>query len=206
MDIIEKLKNKKELRDLDEGFLNRLLSNYKDIDFKKIRKDLRRAYGMFKKVKYNRDIKAYELIFEITGKPESVLDLGCGYSPMHFPYKDIKYHCADIGHDYVKEKGFIFDMLNDDYGKLPEVDVVFLFKVLESLEYFKRNVSKEILEKLRCKYIIASFDKKSLSGKEIKKKGRIWFRRILGELGLEYSVFDYGDEIFFVIKKHLKVI
>ena len=201
MDIIEKVKDKKELRDIDEDFLKRILNSYKEIDFKKARKDLRRVYGMFKKLKYRRDNRVYELIFEITRKPKSVLDLGCGYSPLHFNVKEVKYYCADIGNDYVKDKGFIFDLLNDDYSKLPKVDVVFLFKVLESLEYFKRNISKEVLQKLKCKYVVVSFDKKSLSGKEIKKKGRLWFRRILRELNLEYEVFDYGDEIFFVVKK-----
>lgn len=201
MEIIEKVKAKRELRDLDEGFLRKILKNYKEEDFKKIRRDLRIVYGMFKNLRYNRDDKVYELIFNITGRPKRVLDLGCGYSPLYFPYKDIKYYCADIGEDYVKDKGFIFDLLNDDYNKLPKVNVVFLFKVLESLEYFKRNVSKEIIQELKAKYIVVSFDKKSLSGKEIKKKGRSWFRRILSELNLSYEVFDYGDEIFFVIKK-----
>jgi hypothetical protein len=201
MDIIEKVKDKKELRDIDEGFLRRILKKYKEEDFKKIRRDLRIVYGMFKNVKYKRDRKAYDMIFKITGKPKSVLDLGCGYSPMHFPFKSINYYCADIGKNYVKDKGVVFDLLNDDYSKLPKVDIVFLFKVLESLEYFKRNVSKEVISKLKCRYIVVSFDKKSLSGKEIRKKGRSWFRRILNELGLEYEVFDYGDEIFFVIKK-----
>ena len=201
MDFIEKLKNKKELRDLDEGFLNRIIQNYNDLDFKKIRKDLRKVYGMFKKIKYERDNKVYEKIFQITGKPESVLDLGCGYNPSYFPYNDVKYYCADIGRDYVKDKGFVFDLLNDDYSGLSRVDVVFLFRVLESLEFFRRNISKEIIEKLKCKYIVVSFDKKSLSGKEIRKKGRAWFRRILSELKMEHDVFDYGNEIFFVIKK-----
>src|SRR3989344_7759454 len=201
MDIIEKVKDKKELRDIDEDFLKRILNSYKEIDFKKARKDLRRVYGMFKKLKYRRDNRVYELIFEITRKPKSVLDLGCGYSPLHFNVKEVKYYCADIGNDYVKDKGFIFDLLNDDYSKLPKIDVVFLFRVLESLEYLKRNVSKEIIEKLKCKYVVVSFDKKSLSGKEIKKKGRLWFRRILSGLNLTYEVFDYEDEIFFVVKK-----
>ncbi len=199
--MIEKIKDKKELRDIDDNFLKRIISRYKEVDFKKIRKDLRMVYGMFKKVKYKRDNKVYELIFEITGKPKKVLDLGCGFSPLYFPYKDIEYYCADIGHEYVRDKGFVFDMLYDDYDKLPEFDVVFLFRVLESLEYFKRNISKEVLQKLKCKYVVVSFDKKSLSGKEIKKKGRLWFRRILSELNLEHEIFDYGDEIFFVIKK-----
>src|SRR3989344_1765833 len=109
MDIAEKIKDKKELRDLDENFLRRILSSYKEIDFKKARKDLRIVYGMFKKLKYKRNDKVYELIFEITGKPKSVLDLGCGYSSLHFDIKGVKYYCADIGHDYIKDKGFIFD-------------------------------------------------------------------------------------------------
>ena len=43
--------------------------------------------------------------------------------------------------------------------------------------------------------------KKSLSGKEIRKKGRSWFRRILTDLKLKYEVFDYENEIFFVVEK-----
>ena len=202
MDIIEKIKSKKELKDLDDRFIERILNKYKKIDFKKARRDLRKAYGMFKRVKYKRDKKAYEIIFRITGRPKEVLDLGCGHSPFYFPYKDIKYYCADIGHEYIKDKGFIFDLLHDDYSRLPKVDVVFLFKVLESLEHFKRNISKDVIQKLKCRHIVVSFDKKSLSGKEIRKKGRSWFRRILNELNLEYEVFDYGNEIFFVIKKY----
>jgi len=201
MDFIEKVKNKKELRDLDDAFLRRIIEGYKTKDFKKIRKDLRRVYGMFKSVKHKRSKEAYEMIFRITGRPKSVLDLGCGYSSGYFPFEDIRYYCTDIGYGYVKERGFIFDLLSDDYMKLPRVDVVLLFKVLESLEYFKRNVSKEVIRKLRCRYVVVSFDKKSLSGREIRKKGRSWFRRILGELNLNYEVLDYGDEIFFVIKK-----
>lgn len=196
---IQKVKDKRELRDLDENFLKNIIGKY--TDFKAIRRDLRKVYGMFKGVKYTRDSKVYDLIFEKTGKPKSVLDLGCGYAPLHFPFKDIKYHYSDIGGEYIKNGGFIFDLIHDDYDELPKVDVVFLFRVLESLEFFKRNISKEVISKLKCKYVVVSFDKKSLSGKGIKKKGRVWFRRILNELDLKYEVFDYGNEIFFVIKK-----
>ena len=202
LDFIKKIKSKKELRDLDKNFIENIIKNYKLKNFKRIRRDLRRVYGMFKGLRYTRDKKVYELIFKITGKPKSVLDLGCGYAPLHFPFKNINYYCCDVGHDYVKDKGFVFDLLHDDYDKLPKVDVVFLFKVLESLEYFKKDISKDIIKKLKAKYVVVSFDKKSLSGKrEIRKKGRKWLRRILKELNLDYEIFDYRDEIFFVIKK-----
>src|SRR3989344_4796183 len=97
MELIQKIRDKKELRDLDENFLRRMLADYKRPDSKRKRRE-----------------KVYGMIFKITGKPKKVLDLGCGYSPMHFNVRGVKYYCADIGHDYVKNKGFIFDLLNDD--------------------------------------------------------------------------------------------
>ena len=220
--IVKDIKRKKELRDLDEDFLrNRIKESYKgDFNkkskeykkfFKNIRKGLRESYGVFKNVREERDKDVYKKIFEITGKPKSVLDLGIGYSK--FPFKDIIYYGCDIGKDYIKEcneylkrnkikgKCFVFDLLGD-VKKLRKVDVVFLFKVLESLEIFKKNISKDIVKNLKCKYIVVSFAKKVLSdNRYIKKKGRKWFRKILKDLKYEYKIFDYKDEIYFVIKK-----
>ena len=220
--IVEDVKSKKELKDLDENFLksrikelykgnfNKKSKEYKKF-FKEIRKKLREVYGGFKNIKESRDKEIYAKIFSITGKPKKVLDLGCGYSK--FPFKDIEYYGCDIGKDYVercneylkknkiKGKCFIFDLLGD-VKKLKKVDIVFLFKVLESLEAFKKNISKKIIKNLKCKYVIVSFAKKVLSDKGyIRKKGRKWFRRILKELKYEYKIFDYKDEIFFVVKK-----
>ncbi len=39
----------------------------------------------------------YEKIFAITGKPKSILDLGCGLNPVSFPYmglKDVQYYAT----------------------------------------------------------------------------------------------------------------
>ena len=247
-EIIEDLKNKKELRELDEEFIkNRILEYKLDIEadnyeefkrdkkfktfFKDLRRKLRIVYGMYwfkirkdkelleqhhstkERVKYYTEV--YKKIFEITGKPNSILDLGCGLNPLSYEYLDgkIEYFVADIGRDIkiikeffdknnIKGEAFVFDLISGDYNKLPEADVCFLFKVLESLESIERNISKEIIKKIKCKYIVVSFAKMALGGKiEIKKKGRSWFRRILSELGYEFEVFDVGNELFFIIKK-----
>ncbi|MBU2634495.1 MAG: hypothetical protein KJ674_04590 [Nanoarchaeota archaeon] len=219
--IIEDVKSKKELKDLDEGFLgervreiykgkfNKKNKDYKKF-FKEIRKKLRETYGGFKRVREER-VEVYDKIFEITGRPKSVLDLGCGYHK--FPFKDIEYYGCDIGKDYIDEcnkhlkknkikgKCFVFDLLGD-VKKLKKVDVVFIFKVLESLEVFEKDISKKIVKDLKCKYVVVSFAKKVLSDKGyIKKKGRKWFRILLNELKYEYKIFDYKDEIYFIIKK-----
>jgi hypothetical protein len=215
MDVIKKIRTKKELKDLDEDYIvNRVgkLNLKNKEDFKNLRAQLRKVYGMFKNLKFTRSDEVYDKIFAVTGKPKKILDLGCGVNPLHFPFKNIEYYASDIGHEYVddsneyfkenkiKGKAFIFDLLSGDYSKLPKVDVVFLFRVLESLEYYIRNYSKEVIEKLNAKYIVVSFDKEGLSRKRrLKKKGRIWFRRILRELGYHYEIIDFENEIFFVI-------
>jgi len=217
MDVIKKIRTKKELKDLDEDYIvsrvGKLNLKNKE-DFKNLRAQLRKVYGMFKNIKFTRRDEVYDLIFKITGKPKKILDLGCGYNPLHFPFKDIEYYASDIGHDYVndvneyfnennlKGKAFIFDLLSGNFSKLPKVDVVFLFRVLESLEYYTRDYSKEVIEKLNAEYVVVSFDKEGLSRKRnLRKKGRSWFRRILKEMGYHYNVIDFGNEIFFVIHK-----
>ena len=233
-ELINKVKNKKELRDLDEDFVRNVVvelsKKYKDKDlFKEARRILRLAYGMYKvkenslekhpstreRFAYYKEI--YNKIFEITGKPSIILDLGCGINPLSYYYLGCKpeYYACDIGQDYVNivneffsknkitGRAFLFDLAYGDYSKLPKADVCLLFKVLEALELIKRNISREIVKKLSCKYIVASFAKKALGGKiTIRKKGRIWFKRILNELGYKYDILDIGDEIFYVISKY----
>lgn len=225
-EIIKDIKSKKELRDLDEKFIKNRISglyktDFKDFNkkskdykkfFKEIRKKLREVYGAFKYIKDEKDTKTYKFIFSKIGKPKSILDLGFGYT--RFPFKDIEYYGAEIGQDYIdkgneylkknkiKGKCFIFSLVDEDINKLPNVDVVFLFRVLESLESIKKNISKNIIKDLRCKYIVVSFAKRVLGNKEyIRKKGRKWFRVTLKKLGYKYEIFDYEDDIYFVIKK-----
>ena len=101
----------------------------------------------------------------------------------------------------IKGKVFAFNLLKDDYSKLPKADICFLFKVLESLESIRKNISKEILKEINAKWIIVSFSKRSITGKLIRKKGRSWLKRMLAELNYDYQTLDIGDEIFYVIRK-----
>ena len=229
LDIVKELKNKKELRDLDGGFIKNRIEDYlklKKVDFsnkksksykeffKDIRKKLRDVYGSFKIVKCKRDKKFYKIIFKETCGAKKILNLGCGLDPLEFPFKDFEYYACDISHDNIKKvndyfkknkikgKAFIFNLVDEDVKKLPKAEIVFIFRVLESLEAIKKDISYKIIKNLKCKNIVVSFDKKALGGKKtIKKKGRKWFRLILKKLGYEHKVIDYKDEIVFVIKK-----
>lgn len=243
-DIIQEIKKKEELKNLEDSFikdrindylkkhsinletLDERSSHYKDL-FKTVRKKCFDVYGLFKpesntlnehissKERLEYYPRIYKEVFEITGKPKTILDLGCGLNPLSYKYLECKptYYASELSkedcktiQEFFKEnsiKGevFAFDLLSEDYSKLPKVDVCFLFKVLESLESIKKNISKEILQKINAKWIIVSFSKTSITGRPIKKKGRSWLKRMLAELNYEYQVLDIGNEIFYIIKK-----
>ena len=227
--LINKLKSKKELKDLDDNFIKSrineyLLKNKVDLDnernknyrlmFKFLRKQLREVYGVFRVIKEERNIEFYKEVFD-EFKPKSVMDLGCGLEPLRYTTinPNTKYYCYDINIKEIKKinelfkknningKARSFNLIND-LSNLPKVDLCMILKVLESLESIKKNFSKELLKKIKSKIIIVSFAKIAL-GKNIriKKAGRSWFRRILKELNYNYYIKDYDDEIFFVIKK-----
>jgi len=226
LSIIKDLKSKKELKDLDNKFiLNRIKEYPKKIDFsnkrskeykeffKEMRKKLREVYGRFKIVKNKRDKKFYELVLEDCGA-KKILNLGCGLDPLEFPFRDFEYNACDISQENVKEvndylkknkingKAFIFNLVDEDIYKLPKADVVFIFRVLESLEAIKKDISEEILKKLKAIIIIVTFSKVALGEKKvIRKKGRKWFRILLKKLNYDYKIIDHKDEIIFIIKK-----
>src|SRR3989344_4758522 len=235
-EIAEDIKGKRSLSDLDEEFLkSRILEKvdkYKiDVnkDFKKlkrkdrykeyfkdIRKTLRKIYGVYREIKEKRSKKTYLEIQEKIGSFSSVLDIGCGLSPLEYIEifgKDKTYYLTDISKESIKEiknymqenkikgKASIFNAFDNYNDKLPKTDVIFLFRMLESLESIKKGSSERLFKKLKAKIILVSFSKIAIGkGEEIKKKGRSWFRRMLSKNGYSFEDFDLEDEIFFLIK------
>ncbi len=121
-ELIKKLKEKKELKDIDISFISHRIDEYiKDNNleekfnslgffrtssykkmFKDLRKKLREVYGIFRAKSFmeNPSIKErlvyykeiYYKIFSITGKPKKILDLGCGLNPLSYEYLGCKPH------------------------------------------------------------------------------------------------------------------
>ncbi len=227
--IINKLKSKKELKDLDDNFIKaRILeySNKNKVDlrnersksyrlmFKTLRKKLREVYGMFRIVKEERNLDFYKEFFN-KFKPKTVMDLGCGLEPLRYTtLYNSKYYCYDINsneiikiNDFFKKnnvngKADVFNLVDNNLEKLPKTDLCFILKVLESLETVKKDFSKELLSKIKAKIIIVSFAKVALGKRvKIRKAGRSWFRRVLKQLNYDYEIKDFNDEIVFIIRK-----
>lgn len=144
---------------------------------------------------------------------KSILDLGCGMNPIAYNYlkwKNVKYYATELTEDdvnfinnfFTKEKidgeAFVMDLLK--IGDLPKVDVCFMFKLLDTLESLERDISKKVLDKVNCKWLVVSFPTFSLGGrKRLPIKRLVWFERLIKDY--DYNTFELGGEFFYVIRK-----
>ena len=153
----------------------------------------------------------YKDIFTITGKPKSILDLGCGLNPMSYPFMDLKaptYNAREWApgdvdiltryFDIVGLKGSVerADLLTA--REFPKADVCFLFKLIDVLENEKRGIARDLFASIDAKHLIISFATKTLGGQEMRTK-RKWFTDILDSKGWTYQTIETDNEIFYVV-------
>lgn len=154
----------------------------------------------------------YQRLYKhLDNPPKSILDLGCGFNPFSYAYLPNKpaYHCADIAcadlqliQEYLNEQKITssthcIDLTDTKkVQQLPTVDVAFAFKVFDSLETRSRDVTKELLEAIPAKTIIASFPTKSI-GQRKTIGPREWFMQLITEKSVKEVTLD--NEQFFII-------
>lgn len=166
----------------------------------------------------------YRDIFAITGKPRSVIDLGCGLNPLsllfmhleHITYlaSDFSQQECDFLQEYftlVKEKYRVegtticLDLLDDADTErlktLPQVDVCFLFKMVDLLDRKRHKRSEKVIQAVNARYVVASFSTKTISGHRMDRPTRKWFMLMLNRLGYSYQEIDKQNEMFYVIMK-----
>lgn len=167
--------------------------------------------------------KIYKKIFEVTGKPKSILDLGCGMNPFSYPFikeaigNDCKYYASDISEEdcnfiqrYFKKmhiKGITFPLDLREIKEanildiFPKTDVCFLFKVLETIEKGRHKIAEMIINAVNSEYVVASFPTKTISGARMLHPYRGWVERMCKRLDYEYTILTFENEIFYVIRK-----
>lgn len=164
----------------------------------------------------------YAQIFKFTKKPKSIIDLGCSLNPISYIFtnlNELRYYAYDINKDDISllKKYFVlmkrYTKLNGDaeilnilkinsIKNIPYADVCFMFKVIDPIEYTKGHKSSEsIIKNINCKYIVASFATKTLSGKSMNYPYRGWFERMLNRIELSFEKILFENEVFYVIKK-----
>jgi len=165
----------------------------------------------------------YRKIFEITGKPKKIIDLGCGINPVSIPFmklnhRELEYYAYDINEaeilslneffklEKINGKAEILDLAGvENIKKLPSCDVCFMFKLVDVLEESKKGhkYSEEIIKILaeKCRFIVASFATRTLGGRKMMFAERGWIERMLNRIGMKFEKLEFENEIFYVVSK-----
>jgi len=166
----------------------------------------------------------YEQIFKITGKPQTILDLGCGINPFSINFmnlKKINYYAYDLSEEelvnlnsffekkHQKNKNYqgqaaILDLLNiNQLTQLPKSDIAFLFKITDVLDKGKgHHKTEEVITAIPSKFLVVSFATRTMSGKKMTAPRRKWMEWLCQRLQYKYQILEFENEIYYVIKKY----
>ena len=172
--------------------------------------------------------KIYSILVEKLRVPTSILDLGCGFNPFSIKYLEenninlskLNYFAGDISEydiDFVnnffieaesnkiigsKSKAFRIDLSErEEFGKLSsfETDWCFLFKCLDPIEEISENISYDLIDSIKSKYIVVSFPTLTVSNKAMRNPRRNWFEKLLDRKELRFEIFEVENELFYLI-------
>ncbi len=224
-------KNQKRESLLQSNF-NPKSPSYKSL-LKEARRELRKVHGVFRSGKRKiaplethsstrerEEIypELYPKIFALTGKPASILDLGCGLNPLSLPLmklKNLNYLAYDIDEKEISQINEFFQKHNPQgqaqaldisdwhlVKDLPRADLAFLFKVVDLLDRGKgHKKSEEVIKAIPANFVVVSFSTLTLSGKPMNAPRRRWMEWLCKRLGYKYQILEFPGEIFYVIKK-----
>ena len=163
----------------------------------------------------------YKEIFNITGKPNSILDISSGLNPFSIIFmnlNNITYVATELNkedcnflNEFFKIKKIngktiqlnLFDITKKDlFRNLDNFDVCFLFKVFDTIELSKKHkLSELIIKNVAARFVIVSFSTKVLSTKKMNFPKRGWIELMLKRLNYSFNVIEKENEIFYVIRK-----
>ncbi len=208
------------LRKIYSGFSSRKILGEKERDvewYLMKHKSTKERYEFYEEV--------YERSFNGLGKSISVIDLGAGINGLSYSFfgklkKDISYVGVEAVGQFVevmnnffgknKIKGKAYHLSLFDKDKIKDLiknqkspRVVFLFKVIDSLEFVKRNYSKEILSEIvpLCERVVVSFATRSLGSRKKFGAQRSWLLKFLEENFKIIDDFKLGGERYVVFNK-----
>jgi hypothetical protein len=215
----EKIKKTKEiLRKNFIAFVSKKLFSPKD---KSVEWILRKHISTKERLPFYQEI--YKRIFK-KFKKATLIDLGAGingFSYSFFPKNvEINYfgiesvgQLVDLTNIYFKKNkisGKVIHMslfekenLKKFIKKQKKPRVIFLFKVIDSLEIFKKNYSKELILEIigLADFMVLSFATKTLRNKKPFFAKRDWIIKFIKENFKVLDDFEFGGERYFVFSK-----
>jgi len=207
------------LRKIYSSFTSRKLLNIKDRDVEWI---LNKHKSTKERQHYYEEV--YWRIFKkMKEKQISVIDLGAGvngFSYEFFKNKKINYVGVEAVGQLVELMNYFFKKMKikgkafhlslfelDEVKKLIKKQkkprVVFLFKVIDSLEIIERNYSKKLLEEIvpLVDKVVLSFATRSLGKRSKFSAQRSWIKKFIAENFEMLENFEIGGEKYLIFEK-----
>lgn len=157
----------------------------------------------------------YQSIFNITGAPESILDIACAMHPFSFPWMGLSNSCKYYAYDihqpridlinhYFQHRGLRPLAENRDILLHPpevKADVAFLFKEAHRLEQRQQGCNLPLWEALRVNWLVVTLPAHSLNNRHnLRKKHRTLITSILQGRDWLVNEQEIGGELIFFLK------
>lgn len=169
----------------------------------------------------------YKKIFAFTGKPKTIIDFGCGINPFSVNFMKLKkltYYAYDISEDEIESLNLFFKQEHSEnknftgtakvmdifqWIKVKEsrennpADICFLFKMTDILDSAGKGhkTSETVITEVPAKFVVISFPTKTMSGKKMNFPRRKWIELMYRRLGYSFRILEFGNELFYVIRK-----
>jgi len=158
----------------------------------------------------------YSNIYNLTGKPDSILDLACGLHPLSFPWMELPTSVQYYAYDILKSRiNFInqyflleglplLAQLCDVLVSPPPIkaDVAFLFKEIHRFEQRHPGSTLFLIDRLKVRNIIISLPTHSIhSNLDFTKSYHRMFEKIFATRSWPVKEFGVNNEMFFIIDK-----
>lgn len=208
------------LREVFSAFTSRKLLKPKDKEPEWI---LRKHLSTRERFPYYKEI--YKRILNGIGKKASIIDLGAGVNGFSYPFFnksgfEIDYlgiesigQLVELTNNYFKRekiKGKVIHASIFEIEKIKKIiketkkpRVIFLLKVIDSLEMFQRDFSKKLLLEISplAEKIVVSFATESMIKRTRFRAKRKWFLEFLKENFSVLDDFEIGKEKYFVFSR-----
>ncbi|MBE0687278.1 MAG: hypothetical protein IH585_14910 [Anaerolineaceae bacterium] len=158
----------------------------------------------------------YQEIFNRVGRPQSILDLACGYHPFGLPWMNLDQNCQYYAFDIIKARvDFIntfFGLLNRSYLAFQqdilihppqiEADIAFFFKEAHRFDQRQRGCNRNFWQALKVKHLLVSLPASSMTMRHDKSdQHRRLVYNTLKDLSWSVEEFQVENELFFWIRK-----
>lgn len=157
----------------------------------------------------------YARIFEVTGTPQTILDIACGLNPLTFLWMglpDLRLFAYDIHAQRVALLNHYFGLqgihatakVQDVLVNFPQEsgDVALLLKELHRFERRQRGCSLPLLDALKVRHLVVSLPTFNLTGqRDLREYHRHLMSEILAQRAWQVTEIEFSNELVFCIGK-----